>query len=90
MSSISCSCPDGLARVCAALSLGLACVYAAGLALFSFAGWDSAWVSRLDLVDEQQLGMPARWCLAMLCLLLPLVFYQGKVALAWRQQESDA
>ncbi|MCP4194339.1 MAG: hypothetical protein GY768_27330 [Planctomycetaceae bacterium] len=77
------------ARASALLSLTLACVYASGLALFSFAKWDSVWVTRLELIDEQQLRTPAQWCLAMLCLLLPLMFYQAKVSLVWRKQEAS-
>ena len=63
-------------------------IYAAGLATFTFSQLDSQWVIWLDLADEQQAGATARWCLVIVCLSLPIAYYQGKVSMQWRERES--
>ncbi len=70
-------------------SLILASCYAAGLAVFTFSRLDSQWVVWLDLADEQQMGTAQRWCLVMVCLSLPVAYYQGKVSAQWRERELE-
>jgi hypothetical protein len=70
-------------------SLILASGYAAGLAMFTFAQLDSQWIVWLDLADEHQMGIAQRWCLIMLCLSLPIAYYQGKVSAQWREREGQ-
>ena len=80
--------PTGFSlRMCAIISLATASLYCLGLAFFLFAPIESGGVVWLDLIDAHRRGIPANWCLFMLCLYLPLTFYQGKVAADWRREE---
>jgi len=80
--------PTGFSlRMCAIVSLATASLYSLGLAFFLFAAVESRWVAWLDLIDAHRRGIPSNWCLFMLCLYLPLTFYQGKVAADWRREE---
>ena len=80
--------PTGFSlRMGGIISLATASLYALGLAFFLFAPVESGGVVWLDLIDAHRRGIPANWCLFMLCLYLPLTFYQGKVAADWRREE---
>lgn len=70
-------------------TVGLATLYAMGLALTTFASQEHALVQQLGLLDESYRGKAQPWCFLATCLSLMLAYGYGRFSVRWLQVEKQ-